>query len=150
MAAVNLIGEGQSFLGENPQIVKVKKISIGVAASNDVVFDAIESLPVLNVPAGTLVLNVAIYTPTAWTATCILDVGDGTDPDGFLATAKVAPTVAQTNGVRKLSTLPTAEAYAGGKFYAVDDTIDVAVGTAIPVVGQSDIYVTYIEDHTRL
>ena len=146
MAAINLLGEGQSFLGENPQVVKVRKVSIGVAASNDVVFDAIESLAVFNVPANTLVLEVAIYTPTAWTATVILDVGDGVDPNGFLATAKVAPTAAQTDGVLKRSTLPTAEAYAAGKLYAAADTIDVAIGTAIPAVGQSDIYISYIEN----
>jgi len=150
MAAISIPQEGQRFLGEKPQVIKVAKVSIGVAASNDVVFDAIESLAVFNVPANCLVLEVAIYTPTAWTATAILDVGDGVDPNGWLATAKVAPTVAQTDGVLKRSTLPTAEAYAAGKLYTAADTIDVAIGTAIPAVGQSNIFITYIEDFNVL
>jgi len=146
MAAITIPQEGERFLGERPQIVKVAKVSIGVAASNDVVFDAIESLAVFSIKANTLILEVSAYTPTAWTATDTLDVGDGTAAAGFLASAKVAPTVAQTNGVLKRSTLPTAEAYAGGKFYAVADTIDVAIGVATPVVGQTDIYISYIDN----
>lgn len=143
MSAKDLPNEGDVFLGYGG-VAKVKKVSIGVASSNDVVFDAVESLPIFNVPADTMVLEVLAYTPTAWTATDTLDIGDGTDPDGWLASAKIAPTVAQTNEVRKRSTLPTAEAYAGGKLYTAADTIDAAVGVATPVVGQTDIYIVYI------
>jgi hypothetical protein len=146
MAAIDLVGEGQSFLGENPQVVKVRKVSIGAAASNDVQFDAQETLAIFNVPANTLVLEVLAVTPTAWTALVTLDVGDGTDADGWLATAKVAPTTAVSSGILKSSDLPTAEAFAGGKLYSAADTIDVVIGGATPVVGQTDIYIKYIEN----
>ena len=119
MAAIDLIGEGQSFLGESPQVVKVRKVSVGVASTNDVVFDAQESLAVINVPANTLVLEVLSITNTAWTALVTLDVGDGADPNGFLATAKVAPTAAESAGILKSSDLPTASPrfYTGDPLY---------------------------------
>lgn len=146
MAAIDLIGEGQAFLGENPQIVKVKKVTIGSAASNDVQFDAVETLAVFNVPANTLVLDVYAYTNTAWTATVTLDVGDGTDADGWLASAKVAPTTAGSGGLVKRTSKATAEAFAGGKLYTAADTIDVAIGVAVPAAGQTDLYIEYIEN----
>lgn len=150
MSAISIPDVGESFLGSKPQAVKIAKVSIGFAASNDVVFDAQETLAVFNVPANCLVLDMYIYTPTAWTASVTLNVGDGTDTDGWLATAKVAPTSAQTDGLAKRTSKATAEAFAGGKLYLAADTIDVIIGGATPLVGQSDIYIEYIEDVAAL
>src|SRR3990167_8700286 len=138
MAAISIPNVGESFLGDKPQAVKVQKVSTGFTGE-DVNFDAQETLAIFNVPANCLVLEVAAYTDEAWTTSVTLDVGDGSDPNGWLATAKVAPTTAQTNGVLKRSTLPTAEAYAGGKLYSAADTIDVVIGGATPAVGKTDI-----------
>ena len=145
MAAIDLIGEGQSFLGENPQVIKVKKVTLGFD-EGDVQVDATGAVAIFNVPANTLVLDVLAYTREAWTATLTLDVGDGTDPDGFLATAKVAPTSEQTDGLLKRMTEATAEAYAGGKLYAAADTIDATIGVAAPDAGITDFYVLFIEN----
>ena len=150
MSAVSIPDVGEIFTGSKPQAIKIAKVSIGVAAANDVVFDAQETLAIFNVPANCLVVDMWAYTPTAWTASVTLDAGDGDDPNGWLATAKVAPTSAQTDGLAKRSTKATAEAYAGGKLYLVADTIDIVIGGATPLVGQSDIYMAYIENVSAL
>jgi hypothetical protein len=144
MAAIDLIGVGQSFLGENPQIVKVKKVTVAFGAG-DVEVEAQEASAIFNVPAGALVLDVLANVNTAFTALVTLDVGDGDDPDGWLATAKIAPQSAVATGLFKRTTEATAEAYAGGKYYAAADTIDITVGGANVDAGELDVYVVYIE-----
>jgi hypothetical protein len=66
--------------------------------------------------------------------------------DGYLASAKIAPTVDQTDGLLKRTTEATAEAYAGGKLYESADTIDVVVAGANPDAGVTDFYILYIEN----
>lgn len=149
MAAISIPNVGESFLGERPQVVKVQKVSVGFTGE-DVNFDAQETLAVFNVPANCLVLDVYAYTDEAWTTSVTLDVGDGTDPNGWLATAKVAPTSAQTDGLVKRTSKATAEAFAGGKLYAAADTIDVVIAGATPAVGKTDIYIEYIENVNAL
>lgn len=127
-----------------PREIQVQKVTIGAASTADVQFDAQETLAVFDVPANTLVLDVLAYTDTAWTTSVTLNVGDGDDADGWLATAKVAPTSAQTDGLAKRTTKATAEAYAGGKLYTAADTIDVVIGGATPVVGETDIYIVFV------
>jgi hypothetical protein len=145
MAAISLIGEGQSFLGENPQVVKVKKVTLGFD-SGDVQVSAEGTVALANVPAGTLVLDVLSNVNEAFTALVTIDIGDGTDPDGWLATAKVAPTSAVSSGLFKRTTEATAEAFAGGKYYAAADTIDAVVAGAAPDVGELDVYIVFIEN----
>lgn len=149
MAAINLIGEGQSFLGENPQVVKVKKVTVGFD-TGDVNIVAQEASAIINVPANTLVLDVLANVNTAFTASVTLDVGDGDDPDGWLATAKIAPQTAVSTGLVKRSTEATAEAYAGGKLYAAADTIDITVGVADVDAGEIDVFIVFIDNVSPL
>jgi len=79
--------------------------------------DAADVVEVLNVPAGTFVHKVFVEVLNGETGQT-LNVGDGTDPDGYVAAAAVA-----TDGVRLMG----GGAYSAGKFYAEADTIDVAV-----------------------
>lgn len=72
---------------------------------------------VLNIPANTFVHKV-FYEVLTGDATQTLNVGDGVDPDGYVAAADVA--TAGNSGVG-------GGALAGGKFYAAADTIDVEV-----------------------
>jgi hypothetical protein len=72
---------------------------------------------VLNIPAGTYVMKVFYRVLTA-DATQTLNVGDGADPDGYVAAADVA--TAGNNGVG-------GGALATGKYYATADTIDIEV-----------------------
>jgi hypothetical protein len=152
--AVDLIAEGQAFLGGNPQVVRVKKVTFGFD-EGDVLAQVDEAgaqgtYALVNVPAGTLVLDVLAYTREAWTASVTLTVGDGTDADGFLASAKIAPTSAQSNGILKGMDVATAEAFSGGRLYSAADTIDVVVGGADPDAGITDFYIVYIENASEL
>lgn len=88
MSATPVPQVGEVFVG--PLAVKVAKVSIGALAGNDVQFTAQETKAVFNIPANCLVLAVRAYTPTAWTTSVTMTVGDGTDADGFLASAKIA------------------------------------------------------------
>jgi len=127
--------------------VKVLAVRLGVAAGTEIEVDA--GAPtvyqVFSIPAGVTVLNVLARIITGFTATLIMDIGDGDDPNGWLATAKLAPTVADTAGIYKNPQLPTAEAYAGGKKYLAADTIDATIGTATPAVGLMEILLVYLD-----
>ena len=84
------------------------------ARRNLVAADVIE---LIDVPAGTLVKNV-FYEVLVGEAAQTLDIGDGVDPDGYVAVAAVA--TAGSSGIG-------AGALAGGKYYSAADTIDLAV-----------------------
>lgn len=77
---------------------------------------AADVLEVVKIPAGTLVESVLLEVLTV-DATQTVNVGDGADPDGYVAAADAAV----------LGTVLGAGALAGGKFYAAADTIDVEV-----------------------
>lgn len=143
MTAESLPRVGEVFTG--PGVPKLAKVTVGFASTNDVVVTAQTTYAIFNVPAGMMVLDVFSIVNTAFTTSLTANIGDGDDTDGWLATAKVAPTTAVTTGIHKRSTLPTAEAYAGGKVYAAADTIDVLIGGATPAAGQMDVYVLYLD-----
>ena len=103
-----------------------------------------------NVPAGVIVLDVKSNVNEAFDASVTITIGDGTDVDGFLASAKIAPQSAVSSGVLKSTLSGTQEAFAGGRKYAAADTIDAVVGGADPTVGELDVWIFYIEDQTQL
>jgi hypothetical protein len=146
MAAITIPQVGESFLGERPQIVKIAKATLGFDSGDVLTGADQDTYPIFSVPANTLVLDVLALTTTAWTASVTMTVGDGADVDGYLASAKIAPTVDQTDGLLKRTTEATAEAYAGGKLYESADTIDVVVAGANPDAGVTDFYILYIEN----
>jgi len=93
-------------------------------AANDV-YEAIS----LN--AKTLVLHVGIDVITAGTASLTLDVGDGTDPDGYLdgVSGTAVGSFQSGNNLTLTAGTPNAitgspYAYALGKYYTAADTID--------------------------
>lgn len=81
---------------------------------------AADVVQLINIPANSFVVKV-MYKVLSGDATQTLNVGDGTDPDGYVAAADVA--TAGNSGVG-------AGAYASGKFYAAADTIDLEVPAA--------------------
>src|SRR3990167_6873214 len=118
MAAITLPTAG--LLNAGPGVLQCAMLLIGgddQGSAVDVEFDAQETLAVCNVPANCFIDHVSCVTETAWTASVTLDLGDGDDADGFLASAKVAPTTAVTTGILKSSVRATAEAYGVGKLY---------------------------------
>ena|SRR3990167_1092041 len=81
-----------------------------------------DTMEVVNIPAGTVIESVVLEVITAETsATPTINVGDGTDPNGWVAGAA-------TDAVAKLL---GAGAYvaAGGKLYATADTLDLEMPT---------------------
>lgn len=145
MGAISIPGVGESFLGDNPQVVKVKRVTAKFGGG-DVALAAQGVYALVNVAANTFVLDVFSNVDIAFTASVTLDIGDGTDADGWLATAKVAPQAAVTSGLVKRTSKATAEAFAGGKLYTTADTIDVTVGGADVAAGELEVIVMYIEN----
>jgi hypothetical protein len=78
---------------------------------------AADVVELINIPAGTLVQKVFVQVVSGEAAQT-LNVGDGADPDGYVAAADVS-----TSGTRVMG----AGALAAGKFYAAADTIDIEV-----------------------
>jgi len=93
--------------------------------------DVIEAIPL---PAKSLVLRVGLDVTTAEGGTLTIDVGDGTDPDGFLdgvdanAVASYCSALALTEGAPN-----TVTGYSNGKYYSAADTIDVKIVNAADV-----------------
>jgi len=75
-------------------------------------------LETIRIPAKSLVLGVGLDVTTAAGATCTIDVGDGDDADGYLDGVNA-------NTVASYSSPADSEDYAGRKYYAAADTIDV-------------------------
>jgi hypothetical protein len=95
-------------------------------ASNDV----LEAIPV---PAKALVMAVGVDVVTAGTGSLTLDVGDGSDVDGFLdgiaadAVGSFCTALALAEG-----TPNTIVGYSNGKYYSAADTIDVKLVGYVP------------------
>jgi hypothetical protein len=82
--------------------------------------DVIEAMPL---PAKASVLAVGLDVTTAEGATLTVDVGDGTDPDGYLDGV-------DGNAVASYATLDGATGYATGRYYGSADTLDVTIVNA--------------------
>lgn len=87
---------------------------------------------VIDIPAGSLVRSVMVEVSTAEGGAATIDVGDGSDANGFLAavdvnaTGDTAMALALTEGAPN-----TVTGYSAGKYYAAADTIDVTAGAAL-------------------
>ena len=100
---------------------------------------------IFNVPADCFVTEVKCYIFEAFTASVTITLGDGTDPNGFLASATIDP-----DAVGWSSSLNDPTPYSGGKYYATADTIDIVIAGATPTAGTIDVYVEYIRDWSKL
>jgi hypothetical protein len=92
--------------------------------------DVIETIPL---PAKARVMAVGVDVVTAGTGSLTLDVGDGSDADGFLdgiaadAVGSFCTALALTEG-----TPNTIVGYSNGKYYSAADTIDVKLVGYVP------------------
>jgi large exoprotein involved in heme utilization and adhesion len=99
------------------------------------------TVPVLDVPAGTLVLRAGytVITPEGGTAAGTL--GDGADVDGYIAAVNLN-SAAGTKAISALAltegTPNTVAGYSNGKFYTAADTIDL-------VLAQNDMDTAVVE-----
>lgn len=96
--------------------------------------DVIEAIPL---PAKSLVLSVGLDVTTAEGGTLTVDVGDGSDIDGYLdgVNANTAASYWSGNNLTVTPGTPnvvagTPYAYGMGKYYSAADTIDVVVNNA--------------------
>lgn len=149
MAAISIPGEAESFLGENPQVIKVKKVVLGFDTGDVLTGGDQATYALFNVPAGALVLDVLANVSVAWTALVTITIGDGDSAAGFFASADIDPQTAVTTGLLKKANA-SAEAQAAGKLYAAADTIDAVVAGANPDAGELVVYVVYIENALAL
>lgn len=99
-------------------------------------------------PAGSVVVSVTMKVGTAWLGGTKVELGDGTDPDGWISAAQGAQanlTIGATlvaGGAYALGATDTTAARIG-KLYAAADTLDVAI-TGTFTAGDADILVRYI------
>jgi hypothetical protein len=88
--------------------------------------DVVEAL---KVPANCLITSVCCYVITAEGGTSTATVGDGVDPDGWDVSINLNSAGPYYSGTTLTEAAPNtwADAYAPGKFYTVDDTIDLTL-----------------------
>jgi len=98
-------------------------------------------------PAGSVVLDVVVKVGTAWVGGTKVEIGDGSDADGW-----VSATQGATANLTAGASIVAGGAYAIGdaatnkglgKVYASADTLDVAI-TGAYTAGSADVFVRYI------
>lgn len=101
----------------------------------------------VELPAGSVVLDVVLKVGTAWAGGTDVQVGDGTDPDGWIsATQGAVANLTAGATVRAAGAYAIGDAATNkglGKVYASADTLDVAF-TGTFTAGTADIFVRYI------
>jgi hypothetical protein len=116
-------------------------ITAARAAAGATALTAGDALEVIRIPAGTQVVAVGLSVTTAEGGTLTVDVGDGDDPDGWLdgVNANTAAGYSSSTVTISEGTPNTiSPAFAFGKYYGAEDTIDVktvnAADTAVMTV----------------
>lgn len=98
-------------------------------------------------PAGSVVLDVVVKVGTAWLGGTKVEIGDGSDADGWISATQGA-----TANLTAGASIVAGGAYAIGdaatnkglgKVYASADTLDVAI-TGAYTAGSADVFVRYI------
>lgn len=118
MATFTTYLDGTGFgAGSNAASFPAATVFEAVYDSSRRALAAADVVELIKIPARSYVAKVFYHVITG-DASQTLNVGDGTDPDGYVAAADVA--TAGNAGVG-------AGAYASGKFYSAADTIDLEV-----------------------
>lgn len=98
-------------------------------------------------PAGSVVLDVVVKVGTAWAGGTDVQIGDGTDADGWIsATQGAVANLTAGATVRAAGAYAIGDAATNkglGKVYASADTLDVAF-TGTFTAGTADVFVRYI------
>lgn len=101
----------------------------------------------VDLPAGSVVQDVIMKVGTAWVGGTDVQLGDGTDPDGWVSATQGAVanlTIGATIRAAGAYAIGDAATNRGlGKVYAAADTLDVAF-TGTFTAGTADIFVRYI------
>lgn len=98
-------------------------------------------------PAGSVVLDVVVKVGTAWVGGTKVEVGDGSDADGWISATQgasanlTAGASIVAGGAYAIGDAATNKGL--GKVYASADTLDVAI-TGAYTAGSADVFVRYI------
>jgi len=118
-----------------PAPMRVARITVGSATTNDIVLGDTGATALFNVPANLVVHKMDMAVNTAFTASVTLSVGSSTDATGLMTTANTACTTAG------YKTGSGDELY-GFKFSSTD-VIYITQAGATVAAGQADIYLVY-------
>lgn len=123
---------------ENDGVVKEARLAITYESSGATV----------TIPAGSIVQEVLVKIGAAWVGGTKVEVGDGTDADGWVsatqgATANLTVGATIRAGGAYAIGATDATAKALGKVYASADTLDVTI-TGTYTAGTADVFVRYI------
>lgn len=89
-------------------------------------------LEVISLPAKTYVLGVGLDVTTAEGGTCTVDIGDGSDGDGYLDGVDANTVASYATGLALAEGTPnTIVGYSNGKYYSAADTIDLTMVNAM-------------------
>lgn len=143
----NTVGDGTS-LASNSTGMQCFRRRIDLAkeaeAAGISAFSATDTLAFVEVPAGTFVYRVMVRVLKVEGGTLTADIGDGTDPDGFVdgvdlnALGYNAGVAALTEG-----TPNTFTGYTGGKLYTADDTLDLLINNNTAETAVFDVFVFF-------
>lgn len=141
-------GGTNNGIPNTPAALNVAEIELDFAAiallrtaAGQTAFAAADILQLFSVPAGTWVPATFIEILTVEGETATVDLGDGTDTDGFINDF-------DANAVAWGSSLITTAfslATAGGKVYSAADTIDLLLNTAAFNVGKLRVIVPMVD-----
>ena len=101
---------------------------------SDQAYASADVLQLINIPAETFVHRVKYKVETVEGGTLTFDIGDETDPNGFIAAANGnalgsgANVLALTEGTPNVVT-----GYSNGKYYSAADTLDMVINNAADV-----------------
>jgi hypothetical protein len=91
-------------------------------------------LTAIALPAKSLVLRVGLDVTVAEGGTLTIDVGDGSDTDGYLDGVNANTVASYASALALTEAAPnTVTGYSGGKYYSAADTIDVLIVNAADV-----------------
>jgi hypothetical protein len=125
---------GEVFLGDDPSVVKVIKITAGFDCGDVTGIETQAAHVLLNIPAGTLIEKVSEWVVTAWTASTTFTVGDCDSAAQFVVGALGSTTAATWKPETGLQV---------SQYYNTPSAITMTVAGANPAAGKSDFFIWY-------
>jgi hypothetical protein len=116
-------GNGTEVAWSGPRGWSMQRITIDFSKTTA---SSAEVLAIFNVPKNTLVSRIAAICHRAEGGAANVDVGDGSDVDGFLVDFNVNSVASSLSSLALTEGTPnTITGYSGGKYYTAADTIDI-------------------------
>jgi hypothetical protein len=146
--------KGEMLNTQHPSALQVAQITVGCDTTFDInLLDTTgrntdETYALFSVPIDTFVMEVACAITTAFTTNGSLQVGDGSDSDGWLTDTAMEPATTNVAGKFTGTNEDTAAGYSGGKIYNAADTIDLytEAGSATIAAGNAIFLLMYARD----